>query len=701
MSKAIQSTIKSNPDNSRHGLFHKIIFVLRHGLKRNHKFLDLFPYLKIFFPWRSGSFIALTILLTAAFSIWCSTNVSAASLTLSITNPSAIVNLVVASQDGTFASSTTNSNDIAFSVTSTNPTGYTLSIAGNNDDGLLSGNKNNSFSSITSATSESVFSSHTTLNGKWGYKPNKLNSATNTNYLPAPTTDATVLDETTAANTTANNYTIAVGARADYSMTTMDYTNTFQLIAVSNPLPVFIQDYDYATCATEAIDNDVMVTDVRDGNVYTVRYINGDCWMMQDLNIEAGVNMTSADSNVISDYTIPLEPEYPNLEGEANCSDGGCSYNYTAASAGTIAYENNSGNDFADYNAKYDICPKGWRMPENSDLHSEFPGNYYSDSAWTSTGGYDFVGLSTFFYSDGILNLSSSAEYQYDYNRVRCIHYKPGIILEYNNNGGTGLMDSQAIEYGKTVTLYDNKFTRDGYVFAGWNTSASGDGVAYQNGASFSAPPSEEEGQSATLYAQWVPIIGYMQDIDSTICSTNASSKPAAAIDRRDSNIYTIRYIGNKCWMTQNLRLAGNTTLTPSDSNVASDFTLPMNIYNSSFDEWNYSSPRITCDSSACQSNSYNYVAATAGTINAEAYSDDGRDTMEAQYSLCPSGWRMPSKEESNGVVSYKSFFSQYGWWTSTTYSSEDRWVIRTDGDSFSLGASYRYNVQGLTCVID
>ncbi len=258
MSQAIQSQIKSNPDNSRHGLFHHIIFVLRHGLKRNHKFLDLFPYLKIFFPWRSGSFIWRTVQLrtlaiSATFSLVmltlaltmpitsetilteAATGIEKNStLTMSVTNPSAEVKLIVASMEGTFASSSPNAT---FTVKTDNYSGYTLSIQGKDNNGLLlDKRKQNSFASISSAISEATFKAeaNTTYNGRWGYKPSKLNSVANSNYLPAPTTTATTLDTTNAPNSTANSYTIAVGARADFSMSPADYTNTFIITAIAN-----------------------------------------------------------------------------------------------------------------------------------------------------------------------------------------------------------------------------------------------------------------------------------------------------------------------------------------------------------------------------------------------------------------------------------------------------------------------------------
>jgi len=162
------------------------------------------------------------------------------SLTLDVTSSVASVDLTVNSSTGTFASSDTNA---AFSVTTNNFTGYTLSISADEDTGLLSDDEANTLSSIPAAISEETFSAstNTSYNGMWGYRPSKYNSVANTNYLPAPTTTASTLDVTSAANKTANNYTIALGARADFTKPASAYTNTFIITAVSNPINYVIK----------------------------------------------------------------------------------------------------------------------------------------------------------------------------------------------------------------------------------------------------------------------------------------------------------------------------------------------------------------------------------------------------------------------------------------------------------------------------
>lgn len=59
-------------------------------------------------------------------------------------------------------------------------------------------------------------------------------------YLPAPTTTASILDATSVANTTANDYIISLGLRADYGTAANTYTNAFVITAVPNSIAYVI-----------------------------------------------------------------------------------------------------------------------------------------------------------------------------------------------------------------------------------------------------------------------------------------------------------------------------------------------------------------------------------------------------------------------------------------------------------------------------
>lgn len=75
-------------------------------------------------------------------------------------------------------------------------------------------------------------------------------------------------------------------------------------------------------------------------------------------------------------------------------------------------------------------------------------------------------------------------------------------LVEFNANGGKGIMDKQSIELNSTTKLRKNTFTRDGYIFKGWSRQPNGN-VEYTD---------EQEiqnltniaGEKVLLYAVWV-----------------------------------------------------------------------------------------------------------------------------------------------------------------------------------------------------
>lgn len=73
----------------------------------------------------------------------------------------------------------------------------------------------------------------------------------------------------------------------------------------------------------------------------------------------------------------------------------------------------------------------------------------------------------------------------------------PTHTIHFNNNGGTGSMPDQTVNEFEPTALQENTFTRDGFVFDGWNTAQDGTGTYYADGATVSLL------DDLTLYAQW------------------------------------------------------------------------------------------------------------------------------------------------------------------------------------------------------
>lgn len=77
--------------------------------------------------------------------------------------------------------------------------------------------------------------------------------------------------------------------------------------------------------------------------------------------------------------------------------------------------------------------------------------------------------------------------------------------IKYNANGGKGTMENSSHIYGFASNLNLNKFTREGYIFNGWNTKADGTGDSYTDGQTISNL-SSTNGDIINLYAMWTAI---------------------------------------------------------------------------------------------------------------------------------------------------------------------------------------------------
>ncbi len=74
--------------------------------------------------------------------------------------------------------------------------------------------------------------------------------------------------------------------------------------------------------------------------------------------------------------------------------------------------------------------------------------------------------------------------------------------VKYNANGGTGSMSNSSHTYDVSKSLTSNAFTRSGYTFLGWSTSASATSATYTNGQSVKNLTATNGG-TVNLYAVW------------------------------------------------------------------------------------------------------------------------------------------------------------------------------------------------------
>lgn len=128
---------------------------------------------------------------------------------------------------------------------------------------------------------------------------------------------------------------------------------------------------------------------------------------------------------------------------------------------------------------------------------------------------------------------------------------------------------------------------------------------------------------------------------------TNEEAVITLTDTRGDNQTYQVAKLAdNNCWMLENLKLGSTTgtlTLTPSDSDVASNFTLPQLTTTGTTDPDNPGAyGPVTGDTGEGETNYgylYNWPAVTAGESRASHTETDG----DAPYSICPSGWRLPT----------------------------------------------------------
>lgn len=152
-----------------------------------------------------------------------------------------------------------------------------------------------------------------------------------------------------------------------------------------------------------------------------------------------------------------------------------------------------------------------------------------------------------------------------------------------------------------------------------------------------------------------LPVATTMQTFTAAHCSALATftgSNSSAVVNLTDSRGGTTRtydvakLADGKCWMLTNLKLgstSGPITLTPADSNVASNFTLPQLITGGAaeFDLPLAYGP-VTGDTGSGSTNYghlYNWSAATAGASRTTNPAGSGN----AANSICPANWRLPS----------------------------------------------------------
>ena len=283
-----------------------------------------------------------------------------------------------------------------------------------------------------------------------------------------------------------------------------------------------------------------------------------------------------------------------------------------------------------------------------------------------------------------------------------------------------------------SITLSNLVPVREGYDFKGWclgtvtntNNEDSCSGTVYNPdgvGTNLTFGIDKTTTNVVAIKAMWKRGKIYMWDATFADCGETM-------YDNRDGTerAYTTASItaggDTLCWMTTNLSLGKSTTtqLTADTSNVPSaGYTLPASSstgFSSNTVAYVYNSESTTCSSSSPCYGYYSWVAAAAGST---------KSSGDAEYDICPKGWRLPTSAEYNNLKSvyttgatltaspflgvYSGQFNNsqlnlggsYGiYWTATVASSDAayRFLLSSSSANVTSGGGKNYG-RSVRCV--
>lgn len=327
-----------------------------------------------------------------------------------------------------------------------------------------------------------------------------------------------------------------------------------------------------------------------------------------------------------------------------------------------------------------------WRANENELTFNSNDGTNNEKSINMNTGasanlpansftreGYTFLGWSTTAngvveYADGVsytMGVASTTLYAvWSANDNRII---------FNSNGGSGTMDAQTIKTDASANLTNCGFERNGYIFAGWATTPTGN-VVYTNGASYTMGADSEY----TLYAIWATAdYSITYELNG---GTNNNSNPAG-FDITDSTITLAEptragYTFNGWFSDKSFQNASNTIPSGSTGNKtfyaswsANENTLHFNVNGGS---GSIADMKIKTDASA---------TLTKNTLTREGYTFAGWATIangSADY-----------EDEATYTMGSNSEYTLYAVWEIISYTV----TYNTDGGTIS-GNRTSYNAE-------
>ena len=223
------------------------------------------------------------------------------------------------------------------------------------------------------------------------------------------------------------------------------------------------------------------------------------------------------------------------------------------------------------------------------------------------------------------------------------------------------------------------------------------------------AAPEKPEDPSTACTTPF-PGYTYMQDLSpsnaATIIANLDEEEPYYLRDRRDNQPYCVAKLKDgKLWMTENLNIAGGTALSSADTDFDSNYTLPTtngwtvddgklvlpasatknsennNLTDSTeFGTDNYayvfnSGNKENCGASSQNTPCYSYYSWDTATLGSGR--NIGTDNADADYSICPKGWKLPTSRTTSATnwqteSDFYALAHQYGLDSTTSTRESD-----------------------------
>ena len=545
-----------------------------------------------------------------------------------------------------------------------------------------------------------------------------------------------------------------------------------------------MQNLSSSSC-TETVK---LATDNRDNRAYKIqRLADGNCWMIENLdlgNTSLSVQLDSTNTNIEHTVSATTFNGWKKTSGSSSYTTGvyvqnnstdpvagskyGMYYNYYAATAGYIYGSSNAEA------SRYDICPAGWRLPttgSSKEFYNLYFNNYKNVNkmrAPINEGGLGipFAGqirtsstptnqdTEAWFWARATTdtmnsNLSygpnfrfnanntsyNTAVYRYYSISIRCVLKKQHqLTIKYGTGvssvtvNGTTVADNGVVTVNEGDMVQIRMTPEVGREFSSWTKTSGTLGSSTQIETTYTVSTA-----NATLTANTTAFSGpVIQNYSANDCSATATE----AQDNRDGTIYKVMELNDgNCWIMESLDLGAmdlKTNLNSTNTNINSTITAAaFNSWRRRYSSSNYTSgefiSRYGTDSYASErfGTLYNYYAATGGTVSGTGVKPD------AEYDICPAGWRMPTYTELSDLYSYYNtttllrspiasggaafttgsrFASDSGagtgktgyYWTSTaTTTTNVVYSMTLSSSSVSIGETgYRYYGQSIRCIL-